>query len=1386
MRVLIREHDWSASPLGPVSGWPQSLRTAVDIMLSSRYAMFVWWGSELISLYNDAYRQFLGKKHPQSLGQPARQVWSEIWEQIGPRTRAVLERGESTYDEALLLMMERFGYPEETYFTFAYSPLRDDQGAVGGIFCAVTEDTRRVIGERRMGLLGKVAAIVADTHTPEEVCAAAAGCLAQARDVPFALLYLNDRDGKSSRLAASSPGCPPALRGESGIDRQADGALWPFHRTMTDNAPMIVEGLASRIGRKADGVWDRPPDRAVIVPLREPSQAQAAGFLVAGLNPYLPFEDTYRGFLGLLADQIARGIARAHAYQEEHRRAEALAEIDRAKTAFFSNISHEFRTPLTLLLGPIEEAALDESVPAAVRAELEIAQRNAVRLLRLVNSLLDFSRIEAGRLQACYEPTNLAALTRDLSSTFRSAMERAGLRFRVECADLSEPVYLDREMWEKIVLNLLSNAFKYTLKGAVTVSLSEGAQGAALEVSDTGSGIPEHELPRLFERFHRVEGSVGRTQEGSGIGLALVQELVRLHGGTLSASSVLGEGTTLRVGLPFGSAHLPADRIKRGGSSAVSGLGAQAFVQEALRWIPASADSTARLPALLEQAPPVEGHRFAGTSGARILLADDNADMRDYVGSLLGAHYEVETVSDGAQALAAARARPPDLILSDVMMPGLDGFGLLQALRADEALSDVPVILLSARAGEEARIGGLEAGADDYLVKPFSARELAARVRAHLALRQARREAMEGLRASDERARALFQQAPGFMCVLTGSEHVFEFTNESYRRLVGGRECIGRRVEEAFPEVREQGFLELLDEVYRTGRPVTRTETALDLRRSPEGPLQRAYVDFIYQPVKGVDGTVSGIFVEGFDVTSRVLAQRQLRRSEQMRQLALDAAGMGTFTWYPEEDRAAADERMLALFGLPPDGSLSLASALSTLIVPEDGARYAAAVARAIDPTGPGTLRAEIRVRPADGGDLRWLNVVGQAFFDTVSARPLHMAGTATDITERKNAEQTQVEVRLALEAAHRQKDEFLAMLAHELRNPLAPIGTAGDMLSLLPQADSRAAAAVAVIRRQVSHLTRLVDDLLDVSRITRGRIELKRLPVDLNAVVAQAVEMMQPRLTEKSHHLTVTTSGDRHPYVIGDFARLVQSIGNLLANAIKYTQPGGEITVLAHGEEASVTVEVTDSGEGIDAELLPRVFDLFVQSDRTLDRSQGGLGIGLAVVRSLIEMHGGQVTVRSAGPGRGSTFAVRLPRIERAAVRDTEGPPAAVTPRRILIVDDNFDAADTLAALLQMQGHQTHSACSAREALQSVLSFRPDVALLDIGLPEMNGYELAERLRALPQLGALRLIALTGYGHAEDRQRGQAAGFDDHLVKPVKLSALDRALQCGPLRSSS
>lgn len=419
-----------------------------------------------------------------------------------------------------------------------------------------------------------------------------------------------------------------------------------------------------------------------------------------------------------------------------------------------------------------------------------------------------------------------------------------------------------------------------------------------------------------------------------------------------------------------------------------------------------------------------------------------------------------------------------------------------------------------------------------------------------------------------------------------------------------------------------------------------------------------------------------------------------------------------------------------------------------------------------------------------------WLNLDYSPVLDE-SGKPAGVLAIVVETTERVAAEQRlreankaaqrEIERRTRIEAmldeSSRRKDEFLAMLAHELRNPLAPIANATELLARVASNDERSQTAVGMIKRQMTQLTRLVDDLLDVSRITQGLIQLRKQPVEVSSIITQAIETVEPQLREKRHRLSVTTSGHQTLYVQGDFARLVQCVGNLLSNAAKYTEPGGEISVRTHGDAAQVFIEVVDTGVGIPPTLLPAVFDLFVQSERTLDRAQGGLGIGLAVVKRIIEMHDGEVSARSEGHGRGSSFTIRLPRIAQVAEKASVVASFKAAPRRVLIVDDNVDAANSLSMLLSLQGHETQVAYDAHEALSQVSSFRPDAALLDIGLPGMDGYELARRLRALTGSNGLRLLALTGYGQAEDASRAHAAGFDGHLVKPVELSVLERML---------
>jgi signal transduction histidine kinase len=749
MGERMRSQDWSGTPLGPIPTWPQSLKTLAMTMLHSRYPMFLAWGPQRSFLYNDAYSPILGKRHPYALGQPAAHIWSDIWDVIGPQMDLVLEEGRATWNEDCLLMMERNGYLEETYFTFSYSPAFDDAKRVSGVFCSCNETTGRVLAERRMRILRDLGTQAAQAKTVDEACHTALATLSLYQtDVPFALLFLLSGDGATLTPA----GCAPHAAELPGANRTYDVVAdaedpWHLGEAVGTGRPVILTDLRLRLGTLPKARWPISPDQAVVLPLAAAGQGRPAGVLAVGLNPCRMLDDEYESFLHLLGGHIATAISNARAYQEERARAEALAELDRAKTAFFSNVSHEFRTPLTLMLGPVEEllAAGDAGLSPAANARLEIVHRNGLRLLRLVNSLLDFSRIEAGRVQACYEATDLSALTTDLASCFRSATQRAGLQLTVDCPALTEPVYVDRDLWEKIVFNLLSNAFKFTFAGEISVLLRERERAAELIVRDTGVGIPREAMPRLFERFYRVHNMPSRTYEGTGIGLALVQELVALHGGTVTAHSEIGAGSTFIVSIPFGRAHLPADQIASGPGRPSTAIGAGPFVEEALRWLPGEEHlppltSSERSSGALHDGP-AQMEETAGRPS--IVLADDNADMRQYVARLLAPRYRVEAVADGEAALAAVRARRPDLVLSDVMMPRMDGLGLLRALRDDPETRTIPVILLSARAGEESRVEGMERGADDYLIKPFSARELLARVAAHLQLARLRRKAQE-------------------------------------------------------------------------------------------------------------------------------------------------------------------------------------------------------------------------------------------------------------------------------------------------------------------------------------------------------------------------------------------------------------------------------------------------------------------------------------------------------------------------------------------------------------------------------------------------------------------------------------------------------------------
>ncbi|MEG4324781.1 ATP-binding protein [Microcoleus sp. herbarium5] len=1609
MAMLMRSHDWSQTPLGAVETWSQSLKTAIRIILGSRYPMFVWWGQQMTKFYNDAYIPMLGKRHPQALGQPASRVWAEIWDTLGPQAEAVLNQGQSTWNQELLLLMERNGYTEETYFTFSYSPVANDDGPVGGIFCACSEDTQRVLSDRRLATLRELAAETVTAKTQEAACEIAATVLTNnAYDIPFALFYLLDGESEIARLAGTTRLAAGTGTSCEAIElTSAQKCPWQLNQVMETGESRIIENLEAQFGLLPGGAWSQSPHQAVVLPLAR--SGETFGFLIAGVSPLRTFDDDYKGFFDLMAGQVTTAIANAQAYQQERKRAEALAELDRAKTTFFNNVSHEFRTPLTLMLSPLEEtiANLDGTIPPQEREQLQLVQRNGMRLLKLVNSLLDFSRIEAGRVQASYEPVDLATYTAELASTFRSLIERVGMSLIVDCPTLPEAIYVDREMWEKIVLNLLSNAFKFTLAGTITVRLQCVENCVELSVADTGVGIPSEELPHLFERFHRIKNSEGRSFEGSGIGLSLVQELVKLHGGAIDVSSTFGQGSCFTVTIPTGTAHLPPERIGASRTLASTALGAMPYVEEAQRWLPEGdfrLEKWSMAPSTHELVNQPAQSKIQNLK-SKILLADDNADMRDYIRRLLSGSYIVQTVADGLAALTAIEKNPPDLVLTDVMMPGMDGFELLRSLRSNPATQDIPIVLLSARAGEEARIEGLAAGADDYLIKPFSARELLARVEASLKLARLRQEATVRERT------ILGRITDAFMAM--DLDFRLTYANEAAQRVSRTplEAMLGKTMWEAFPgtignqfEIQYRRSLseqiavdfeeyyapfDLWVEVHVYPSPTglslffrdinDRKKIEQERERflavgsdlqvitginghfhwvsptfertlgwTPDEMTSRPWTEFVHPDylsasIAETDSLFSGnetftfenryrhkdgsyrwflwnaqpypeeqvIYGAAVDITERVRvenerqrAQKALRESEEQSRNILESIGEAFFAldenwrftyvnqfaekllaripgdligknlweeypglignefepiyWIPMRDRVPAsltafypdhdrwyevrsypaangitvyfknvtdqiqaeaalrqsEERYRTLFESIDEGFCIIEVLFDANDTPID---YRFLEINPVFEQQTGLQQAVGKTARQLVPDIEdhWIKIYGQValtgepvrfengseamnrWFDVYACRTgqpeaRKVALVFKDISDRKRIEaereqllQREQIAREAAERANRIKDEFLAVLSHELRSPLNPILGWSNLLQRGNLDATKTATALATIERNARLQSQLIDDLLDISRILNGKLSLNAMSVDLNMVISAALETVRLAAEAKSLQIQTTFSPSQG-MVIGDSGRLQQVIWNLLSNAVKFTPQGGQITVRLTQTGTHAQIQVTDTGKGINPDFLPYVFEHFRQEDGATTRKFGGLGLGLAIARQVVEMHGGKIWVESRGEGHGATFTVELPLLRTANPVEEAGGLAEARSNdlhlasvRVLVVDDEQDSGDFVAFVAEEAGAKVTAVGSAIEALQLLSTTPFDILLCDIGMPDMDGYMLVGQVRALPseQGGQIPAIALTAYAGDFNQNQALAAGFQRHLAKPVEPNELVEAI---------
>ncbi|TDY20466.1 GAF sensor hybrid histidine kinase [Paraburkholderia sp. BL6665CI2N2] len=1451
--ALIRAYDWTQTALGAPDTWPQGLKIAIRIMLTSRQPIWIGWGDELLYFYNDPYKSIIGGKHPVALGQPTRVVWREIWSDIEPLLDTALAGAEGTFVEQKLLIMERNGFPEETYYTFSYSPIPAEDGEPGGIICANSDDTAQVVGERQLALLKELAAASPDGRDWREACELSARALrANPQDLPFALLYAAEPGSDTVTLVGScgiEPGHPAAPQ-----TMRVGESLWPIADVLQNQAPQTVRDLTQRFGTALpSGPWHLAPEQAVILPVSAGGESTQTVLLIAGLNPCRLVDDAYRSFLNLVAGQIGAAIGYAQAYEEERRRAEALAEVDRAKTTFFSNISHEFRTPLTLMLGPLEEL-LARPQPAASgdnaqtrsdiedRALIEITHRNGLRLLKLVNALLDFSRIEAGRIEIHTQPTDIASFTAELASLFQSAIEAAGLRLEVDVPATPVIVQIDREMWEKVVVNLLSNAYKFTFFGTIRVAVrTDEGGGVEVSVTDSGIGVAEEEVPRLFERFHRVAGAPGRSVEGSGIGLAMVQELVKLHGGTVRVDSVLGEGACFTVSLPRGAVLSQAEDEAVHASMSRH---ARSYVDAALRWSPENeildAPSTGA-------APASETSEAAPAAAARLLVVDDNADLREYMSRILrAAGHDVRLATDGQAALEAARAEPPDLVLSDVMMPRLDGFGLLRALRADPDLRDTPVLMLSARAGEEARVDGIEHGADDYLTKPFSARELLARVSGNLQLARLRRETEMKLR-EESRTLEILNRVGSTVAAELDLSRAVQIVTDAATELTGAAfgsffynvldqkggsymlytlSGVPKEAFEQFPMPRNTAVFAPTFQ----GEGIVRVDDiTLDPRYGhnaphrgmPEGHLKvRSY---LAAPVQSRSGTVvgglffghpePGVFTERaerivagiaaqaaiaidnarlyqaaqIEIAERTKAQSALRDlNETLERRVIETVADRDRLWELSEDLLVVADIEGGLQRVSPSWSTALGHDMHwlmsrsyvDLVHPDDVETVRTHLAE-LRRTGV-PVRYENRFRRIDG---TWRWVAWTLALDPDTAR-IH--GVGRDVTADKETTEALRHAEEALRMA--QKMEAIGKLtggvAHDFNNLLQVIGGNLQLLAKDVAGSEKPEQRVRNALAGVARGANLASQLLAFGR----RQPLAPKVVNLGRFVRGLDDMLRRALGDGVEIETIVSGGLWNTLV--DPFQVENALLNLAINARDAMNGHGKLTIEA-GNAA-----LDDAYAKRNAEVTPGQYVMLAVTDTGLGMSpevrervfepffttkpEGqGTGLGLSMVYGFVKQSGGHVKIYSE-EGHGTTIRIYLPRVRQEEDLETniEAGPAKGGTETILAVEDDEEVRTTVVEMLSDLGYRVLKAKDAQSALAIVESGVPiDMLFTDVVMPGPLRSTELAR-KARERLPSIAVLFTSGYTDNAIVHSGRLDEGIELLSKPYTHEALARKVR--------
>ncbi|ORX86571.1 hypothetical protein K493DRAFT_268976 [Basidiobolus meristosporus CBS 931.73] len=1447
MGEMLRNYDWSSSPLGPVTKWPQSLLTAVSLCMASTLPMAVWWGPRFTIIYNDAYQGVAGQKHPSMFGKEGPVHWAELWDDIGPLADLAMQ-GTNSYVEDNLLFMTRKGYLEETYITWSYIPIRQEDGTVGGFLNPYIEVTERILAERRLKTLKDINADAAMAKDTREMLSSIGTVLSEnPYDIPFAALYTHilpdDEEIEESYDSVSSATTKSDtlhLTQTIGIPEEHP-SMFPVIRlapsfqtnTLQDAVRLAYESkqsvkveLGEWFGEVPIRGWDAAATQAIVSPIMGSNKDGVLGVLVMGINARREYDENYETFVELVCRQTGSAIINISAYEEEVRRFKELAAIDRAKTAFFSSVSHELRTPLTLILGPVKDLLLEKDLAKETRAKLTYMHRNAERLLRLVNLLMDFSKIEAGRMQATFQETNLGKFTADLASMFRSAIEKGGVQFEVDCERMERNVWVDRDMWEKIVFNLIGNAFKFTMKGSITVKLasSEDDSHAILSVADTGDGIPSHEIMRVFERFHRVEGRRGRSHEGTGIGLALTQELAKLHGGTVGVTSEFGKGSVFTVHIPFGCSHLPKDRLITALMEQVdeaevdmpSRYG-RSIVDEARHWLPLSDEDSTEYRSNTSSTDSNAGGSVTFpvvSRGCRVLLVDDNVDMRKYIKSVLEKWWRVTEAEDGEQAYQMAIADPPDLIVSDVMMPNLDGYGLLKLLRTQPLTKFVPLILLSAQAGEEARVDGLSAGADDYLVKPFSAKELVARVHTHLELGKLRvelermvKERTKELIASEARYKTLTKLSPVGIYRANLEGHV-TYTNDKWWSISGhNREAdptASSFLSSVHPEDREY-----VERMWNEATEAQRNLTFEFRWKWDNDEPHWCYSEMIVE----YDNEMRPC---GFVGALTDLTERKLLEQERLSAVRLAEQ--------QQRHRAEEAEEMKR------QQELYIDMTCHELRNPLNGIYHSADLLHESLEKMQKEVRQESIRKVAN-----WLEKEIEDDLDVVDTITLcaqHQKKIADDVLHMSK-------INMNLLVLSKTKLRPIEVVTNVIRMFETEVRLKGiDLKFVLAEGYTR--MKVDWVKGDPTRFTQiLINFMTNAIRFTE-RVPFRQITVTLDAsdrVPSQGV-VGPPSNVELCKSNEVANSNAR-----------IQERPENCRSLVKERQSSSDAlecvwddAAAAKSDAVYIAVAIKDSGVGMTTEEQANLFQRFAQANPRTYAEFGGSGLGLFISKRLVELHDGNISVSSKkGDGTTFTFYIKCERVyeitDKSAnsnrsdchdicdmkssrtieksrgeaplvlsiesckksekvitvksksrklkkkviasnVATKSGATSDATnngqsnPYRVLVVEDNLINQRVLKRQLELEGYYVGVAKHGAEALEVLKKDSYHLILMDLEMPVMGGLECTRRIRDFEKTKNVQQIPIIGVsGNARDEYRRLAidSGMSDYIIKPYE-----------------